>query len=93
MAARDELAAAIAERYSRAARTERGRILNEFTAVTGFQCKHAMRVLRAGQPTRRSGSRPDAGCTTTLHGSADRDLGGVGPDLRQAAESSGTRYG
>ena len=36
MATRDELVAAIAERYSRADRTERGRILDEFTAVTGF---------------------------------------------------------
>jgi hypothetical protein len=58
MAARDELVAAIAGRYSQADRTERGRILNEFTAITGFHRKHAMRLLRAGQPKRRSGSRP-----------------------------------
>jgi hypothetical protein len=45
MAARDELVAVIAERYSRAGRTERGRILDEFTAVTGFHRKHAMRLL------------------------------------------------
>jgi hypothetical protein len=45
MATRDELVAAIAERYSRADRTERGRILDEFTAVTGFHRKHAMRLL------------------------------------------------
>ena len=37
---------------------ERGRILDEFTAVTGFHRKHAMRLLRAGQPNRRSGPRP-----------------------------------
>src|SRR5580700_9398255 len=49
---------AIAERYSRADRTERGRILDEFTAVTGFHRKHAMRLLRDGQPNRRSGPRP-----------------------------------
>jgi hypothetical protein len=58
MAARDELVAAIAERYSRADRTERSRVLDEFTAVTGFHRKHAMRLLRAGQPNRRSGPRP-----------------------------------
>ena len=58
MAVRDELVAAIAGRYSRADRAERGRILDEFTAVTGFHRKHAMRLLRAGQPNRRSGSRP-----------------------------------
>ena len=58
MAARDELVAAIAGRYSQADKTERGRILNEFTAITGFHRKHAMRLLRAGQPSRRSGPRP-----------------------------------
>ncbi len=39
-------------------RKERGRILDEFAAVSGFHRKHAMRVLRAGQPGRRSGPRP-----------------------------------
>ena len=58
MTARDELVRAIAERYSQADRTERGRILDEFTAVTGFHRKHAMRLLRAGRPNRRSGPRP-----------------------------------
>src|SRR5271170_985826 len=58
MAARDELVAAIAGRYSRADRTERSRILDEFAAVTGFHRKHAMRLLRVGQPNRRSGPRP-----------------------------------
>ena len=58
MAARNELVAAIAGRYSQADRTERGRILDEFTAITGFHRKHAMRLLRAGQPNRRSGLRP-----------------------------------
>jgi hypothetical protein len=36
MAARDELVAAIAGRYAQGGRGERGRILDEFTAVTGF---------------------------------------------------------
>ncbi len=58
MATRDELVAAIAERYSRADKSERGRILDEFTAVTGFHRKHAMRLLRVGQPKQRSGPRP-----------------------------------
>jgi len=58
MTARDELVAAIAGRYAQADRTERGRILDEFTAITGFHRKHAMRLLRAGQPKRRSGPRP-----------------------------------
>src|SRR3954463_3153231 len=58
MATRDELVAAIAGRYSQADKTERGRILNQFTAITGFHRKHAMRLLRAGQPSGRSGPRP-----------------------------------
>src|SRR6266567_1657929 len=58
MAVRDELVAAISGRYSQADRTERGRILDEFTAITGFHRKHAMRLLWAGQPNRCSGPRP-----------------------------------
>jgi hypothetical protein len=57
MAARDELVAAIAGRYAQGDRGERGRILDEFTAVTGFHRKHAMRLLRAGQVNRRCGPR------------------------------------
>src|ERR1700745_780174 len=58
MAARDELVAAVADRYARVDRGERGRILDEFTAATGFHRKHAMRLLRAGQVNRRCGPRP-----------------------------------
>ena len=58
MATRDELVAAIAERYSRADKSERSRILDEFAAVSGFHRKHAMRLLRVGQPKQRSGPRP-----------------------------------
>src|SRR5260370_8632088 len=58
MAARDELVAAIAGRYAQGDRAARGRILDEFAAVTGFHRKHAMRLLRAGQVTRRCGPRP-----------------------------------
>ena len=54
MTARDELVAAIAGRYAQG--DERGRILDEFAAVTGFHRKHAMRLLRAGQVNRRAGS-------------------------------------
>ena len=57
MSARDELVAAIAGRYAQGDRAERGRILDEFAAVTGFHRKHAMRLLRAGPVNRRSGPR------------------------------------
>jgi hypothetical protein len=60
MAARDELVAAIAGRYAQGDWAERGRILDEFAAVTGFHRKHAMRLLRTGQVNRRSG--PRRGC-------------------------------
>ena len=50
MVTRDELVAAVAERYARSDRAERGRILDEFAAVTGHHRKHAMRLLRGGKP-------------------------------------------
>ena len=53
MATRDELVAAVAERYARSERVERSRILDEFVAVTGHHRKHVMRLLRGG------GSRDD----------------------------------
>ena len=59
MAARDELVAAIAGRYAQGDRAERGRILDEFAALTGFHRKHAMRLLRAGRVTRRYRPRPE----------------------------------
>src|ERR1700739_3387449 len=59
MVGRDELVAAIAGGDGQGDRAERGRILDEFAAVTGFHRKHAMRLLRAGQVTRRCGPRPD----------------------------------
>jgi len=58
MATRDELVVALAGRYATSNRIERGRILDEFVALSGLHRKHAMRLLRAGQPGRRSGPRP-----------------------------------
>src|SRR6201987_3483607 len=58
MAARDEVVAAVADRYTKGDRGERGRIVGEFAGVTGYHRKHAMRLLRARQVNRRSGSRP-----------------------------------
>lgn len=59
MATRDELVAALAGRYAVASREERGRILDEFTAVSGLHRKHAMRLLRSGRSRRQTGARPD----------------------------------
>jgi hypothetical protein len=58
MGTRDELMAALAGRYGEAGRIERGRILDEFVAVTGYHRKHAMRVLRSGPTGSRHGPRP-----------------------------------
>lgn len=54
----DELVVAVAGRYARASRAERGRILDEFAAVTGLHRKHAVRLLRGGQASKASGPRP-----------------------------------
>ena len=57
MTTRDELIAATAARYARADRLQRGRILDEFAAVTGFHRKHASRLLRCGHLADRSAPR------------------------------------
>ena len=46
MATRKELIEAVRIRYERASHTEKGRILDEFTAVAGYHRKHAIRVLK-----------------------------------------------
>jgi hypothetical protein len=48
MATRDELVAVVPEWYARSTRKDRGRILDEFGALTGLHRKHAMRLLRGG---------------------------------------------
>lgn len=59
MAMRAELVEVVRERYRAADRRSKGRILDEFVAVTGFHRKHAMRLLRAERPTKASRSRPE----------------------------------
>ncbi len=58
MVTRDELVAAVSERYGGSSRADRGLILDEFVAMTGLHRKHAMRLLRGGTPSRLSGPRP-----------------------------------
>jgi hypothetical protein len=71
VATRNELVAAVAERYACSDRSERGRILDEFVAVTGHHRKHATRLLRGG---RAGGGR---------HG-RQRRRGGYGAAAREA---------
>lgn len=59
MATRNEPVAALAGRSAASSREERGRILDEFTAVSGLHRKHAMRLLRAGRSGLRTGVRPE----------------------------------
>ena len=56
---RRELVAAVTERYQRSTPAERGRILDEFVALTGYHRKHAIRVLNgsSGMPAVRRGRR------------------------------------
>jgi len=58
MTTRDELVVALAGRYALGSRADRGRMLDEFAALTGHHRKHAMRLLRAGKAGERS-SRPE----------------------------------
>ena len=48
--ARKKLVAAVAERYQTSTATEKGCILDEFTALTGYHRKHAIRVLSGNAP-------------------------------------------
>jgi hypothetical protein len=49
-ASRFDLARALAPRYGRATKREKGQILDEFCAVTGYTRKHALVVLRCPPP-------------------------------------------
>ncbi len=44
-----ELAGAIQARYLKAGRVEKGQILDEFVAATGYHRRHAVRLLRHGR--------------------------------------------
>ena len=58
MGARREVVSAVAERYRSAGQREKGRILDELTAVTGWHRKHAVRALRTKPPTQAAETVP-----------------------------------
>ena len=58
MATRRELIEAVGERYRSADRASKGKVLDEFVAITGFHRKHAMRLLRA-EPLTKETTRPE----------------------------------
>lgn len=55
MATRKELIEAVGARYRACDRSSKGKVLDEFVAVTGFHRKHAMRVLRQEASDRTPG--------------------------------------
>lgn len=59
MGTRDELLEAVAARYRAATRAEKGRILAEFTEISGYHRKHAERLLRRNHVVDRSRPRPE----------------------------------
>src|SRR6516165_6689854 len=56
MGARREVVSAVAERYSSAKRGEKGRILDELCAMTGWHRKHAVRALRQTETVTAAGA-------------------------------------
>ena len=86
MGARREVVWAVAERYGSARRREKGRILDELTATTGWHRKHAVRALSAAAaswkcrqhsdsiPMRRRPAR-----STTRH--SERPVGGASTQM------------
>ena len=59
MATRTELVAAVGERYRSVGRSSKGRVLDEFVAVTGFHRKHAMRLRRITHLAKARSVRPE----------------------------------
>jgi hypothetical protein len=81
MATRRELKQAVGERYRAAGRWERRHILDEFTRVTGYHRKHALRVLhrpfvrRPPRPRRRIYDEAVRQALALLWEAADRICG------------------
>src|SRR6202171_6868251 len=66
MGARREITAAVVDRYRSAGRADKGLILDELCAVTGWHRKHAVRALAihvAISPEARRQRRPTYGAT------------------------------
>ena len=61
--AKQELVATIRDRYQQASKKDKGRILDEFTAVTGHHRKHGIRLLSGTAST--DGKQVVVGASTT----------------------------
>jgi hypothetical protein len=100
MATRNELILALSKRYNESDRFEKGRILDEFAAITGYHRKHAMRVLREStgnprekQPRQRVYHRAVLEAVVVFWEASDRVCGkrlkAVMPVLVEALERHG----
>ena len=75
MGARREVVWAVAQRYGAAGRREKGRILDELTATTGWHRKHAVRALSAVAASRTGRLQPCEETPRTVDGRAQPPIG------------------
>src|SRR5271157_910096 len=75
MGARREVVWAVAERYGAAGRREKGRILDELTAMTGWHRKHAVRALSAVGASRTGRLQPCEETPLTVDNTAQPPTG------------------
>jgi hypothetical protein len=78
MGARREVVSAVVERYRSAGQREKGRILDELTAVTGWHRKHAVRVHRLESGSLLLSSRESSDATQLALSSMPRGLKPLG---------------
>src|SRR6202165_2705888 len=103
MGTRREITAAGADRYRSAGRRDKGRILDELCAVTGWHRRHAVRALASDvriSPEARRQRSPTYGATirdalVALWEASDRICGkrlkGLIPPLLHSVEGAGLR--
>ena len=75
MGARREVLSAVAERYRAASRRDKGRILDELTATTGWHRKHAIRALSVASASRTGRLHPGEERSRTVDGAAQPLIG------------------